>query len=147
MTYKTLGKVEREAINVIMKYIDPATFPGLTLEQRCALGRYAKPFGDTLGVASVWHEGSNAFFQALLLREITEQEANPQHDEDNFASRWVKRWSKNVAKETKPLPSPELTWLYSHCRALGMTCKSDSGKWEEDMALFVSNILQQNKEL
>lgn len=32
----------------------------------------------------------------------------------------------------------ELTWLYTHCRAIGMTCKSDSGKWEHDMALFTA---------
>lgn len=38
--------------------------------------------------------------------------------------------------EPTQTPSPELTWLYSHCRAIGMTCKSDSGKWEQDIALF-----------
>jgi hypothetical protein len=39
------------------------------------------------------------------------------------------------------LPPPELTWLYTHCRAIGMTCKSDSEKWEHDMALFTSNLV------
>ena len=39
----------------------------------------------------------------------------------------------------KAKAAPELAWLYSHCRALGMTCKSDSGKWEHDIALFTMN--------
>jgi hypothetical protein len=38
------------------------------------------------------------------------------------------------------LPPPELTWLYTHCRAIGMTCKSDSGKWEEDICLWTINL-------
>lgn len=38
------------------------------------------------------------------------------------------------------LPPPELTWLYGHCKAIGMTCKSDSGKWEHDIALFTVNL-------
>jgi hypothetical protein len=33
-----------------------------------------------------------------------------------------------------------LTWLYTHCRAVGMTCVSDSGKWEHDIALFIVNL-------
>lgn len=37
------------------------------------------------------------------------------------------------------LPDPALTWVYTHCRAIGMTCKSDSGRWEHDIALFTSN--------
>lgn len=36
------------------------------------------------------------------------------------------------------LPSPALTWLYSHCVAIGMTCKSTSGLWEHDIALFTA---------
>jgi hypothetical protein len=40
------------------------------------------------------------------------------------------------APAAPPLPPPELTWLYTHCRAIGMDCKSDSGKWEHDIALF-----------
>lgn len=33
----------------------------------------------------------------------------------------------------------ELTWLYTHCRAIGMDCKSQSGKWEHDICLFTIN--------
>jgi len=36
-------------------------------------------------------------------------------------------------------PPEPLRWLYSHCTAIGMTCKSDSGKWEHDIALFTIN--------
>lgn len=44
-------------------------------------------------------------------------------------------------------PPPELTWLYTHCRAIGMTCKSDSGKWEHDIALFTINLQEEIKTL
>lgn len=37
------------------------------------------------------------------------------------------------AESTNPL-----TWLYTHCRAIGMTCKSDSGKFEQDISLFTT---------
>lgn len=47
----------------------------------------------------------------------------------------------------KKLPPPELTWIYTHCRAIGMTCKSDSGKWEEDIALWTINLTERIKEL
>ena len=40
--------------------------------------------------------------------------------------------------------SASLTWLFTHCLAIGMDCKSDSGKWEHDIALFTSN---QKKEI
>lgn len=43
------------------------------------------------------------------------------------------------------LPSAELTWLFTHCRAIGMTKKSDSGKWEDDIALFTIDLLQKTK--
>lgn len=45
------------------------------------------------------------------------------------------------------LPSPELTWLYTHCLAIGMTKKSDSGKWEHDIALFTSDLQARIREL
>lgn len=45
------------------------------------------------------------------------------------------------------LPSAELTWLYSHCRAIGMDCKSESGLWEHDIALFTINQKQKIEEL
>ncbi len=45
------------------------------------------------------------------------------------------------------LPSPELTWIYTHCRAIGMVDKSDSGKWEHDIALFTQNQASRIKEL
>ena len=34
---------ETEAMEAVMESIDPATWPGLTIAQRCALGRFAKP--------------------------------------------------------------------------------------------------------
>ena len=40
--------------------------------------------------------------------------------------------------------SASLTWLFTHCLAIGMDCKSDSGKWEHDIALLTSN---QKKEI
>ena len=44
-------------------------------------------------------------------------------------------------------PPAVLTWLFTHCRAIGMTCKSVSGKWEEDIALFTINQKQRIAEL
>ena len=41
-------------------------------------------------------------------------------------------------------PSASLTWLFTHCLAIGMDCRSDSGKLEHDIALFTSN---QKKEI
>ena len=46
----------------------------------------------------------------------------------------------------EPAPEPvakmnmPLIWLYSHCRALGMTKHSDSGELEHDIALFVADL-------
>lgn len=34
---------ELEALYAVMEQIDPATLPGLSMKQRCALGRFAKP--------------------------------------------------------------------------------------------------------
>jgi hypothetical protein len=31
-------------------------------------------------------------------------------------------------------------WLWTHCRALGMTRKSDSGTFEHDIALFIAEL-------
>lgn len=46
------------------------------------------------------------------------------------------------------LASPDgLLWLYTHCRAIGMVCKSDSGKIEHDMALFTSQQKARIEEL
>lgn len=42
--------------------------------------------------------------------------------------------------QSSKLPPPELTWIYTHCRDIGMTCKSESGKWEHDIALFTQNM-------
>jgi hypothetical protein len=44
-------------------------------------------------------------------------------------------------------PPAALAWLFSHCRAIGMTNKSDSGKWEEDIALFTVDQKQRIAEL
>lgn len=38
------------------------------------------------------------------------------------------------------VPPPELTWIYTHCRAIGMTRQSESGKWEHDIALFTMDL-------
>ena len=34
----------------------------------------------------------------------------------------------------------ELLWLYTHCCAIGMKHKSDSGKLEHDIALFTAEL-------
>lgn len=44
-------------------------------------------------------------------------------------------------------PPDSLTWLFTHCRAIGMACKSDSGKWEHDIALFTQNQQSEIAEL
>lgn len=36
-----------------------------------------------------------------------------------------------------------LIWLYTHCKAIGMSEKSDSGKLEEDIALFTIRLQEQ----
>ncbi len=36
--------------------------------------------------------------------------------------------------------SQELLWLYTHCCAIGMKHKSDSGKLEHDIALFTAEL-------
>ena len=56
-------------------------------------------------------------------------------DEEHAARHWNRRAADGVT-----VPPPELTWLYTHCRALGMVNKSDSGKWEHDIALFVVEL-------
>lgn len=43
--------------------------------------------------------------------------------------------------DAQPVPvEPDLGWLYTHCKAIGMDCKSDSGKMAEDIALFTINL-------
>lgn len=42
----------RQLFEAVMANVDPATHPGLTTEQRCALGAYAKPRG--MGECSPW---------------------------------------------------------------------------------------------
>ena len=39
---------ERLAMEAVMESVDPATWPGLTVDQRCALGRFAKPVASVL---------------------------------------------------------------------------------------------------
>jgi len=39
---------ERLAMEAVMESVDPATWPGLTVDQRCALGRFAKPVATVL---------------------------------------------------------------------------------------------------
>ena len=34
---------EQAALEAVMESVDPATWPGLTVQQRCALGRFGKP--------------------------------------------------------------------------------------------------------
>ena len=50
----------------------------------------------------------------------------------------VSELRQQLATQSK-YPPESLTWVYTHCRAIGMDCKSDSGKWEHDIALFTSN--------
>jgi ribosomal protein S10 len=47
----------------------------------------------------------------------------------------------------QPVPSPELTWLYTHCKAIGMTKQSESKKWEHDIALFTIDQQERIKAL
>ena len=48
---------EVAAMEAVMKSVDPATWPGLTAAQRCALGRFAKPAASA--------EPIHQFFDAL----------------------------------------------------------------------------------
>jgi len=48
---------------------------------------------------------------------------------------------------SQKLPQKELVWLYTHCRAIGMNCHSDSGRFEEDMALFTMQLVDRVKVL
>lgn len=43
MSKHNLPDAERLAMEAVMESVDPATWPGLTTAQRCALGRFAKP--------------------------------------------------------------------------------------------------------
>ncbi len=43
---------EYEALRAVMRNVDPATWPGLSLEERAALGRYAKPHVDVQAYCS-----------------------------------------------------------------------------------------------
>lgn len=44
---------ELDALYAVMENVDPATWPGLTVAQRCALGRFAKPVVMEFPVSSV----------------------------------------------------------------------------------------------
>jgi hypothetical protein len=37
-----------------------------------------------------------------------------------------------------PLDNPDMAWLWTHCRAIGMTKKSDSGLMKDDIGLFTA---------
>lgn len=75
---------------------------------------------------------------------------------DDYSTTWVdmmwKGWQARALLAAPPatpspavpaLPPPELTWLFTHCRAIGMTKKSDSGKWEHDIALFTCDLQEE----
>lgn len=42
---------------------------------------------------------------------------------------------------------PDLVWLYTHCKAIGMDCKSDSGKISHDICLYTINQKQRIEQL
>jgi hypothetical protein len=49
----------------------------------------------------------------------------------------------DAALSAQPEPAAinkELVWLHSHCRAIGMTRKSESGSMEHDIALFTVDL-------
>lgn len=63
---------ERLAMEAVMESVDPATWPGLTSAQRCALGRFAKPEISTKHgpwVESTLHEGET-YCKRCLTRSI-----------------------------------------------------------------------------
>lgn len=67
---------------------------------------------------------------------------------DGWQSALTWQAATEVAKaDDAKLPPPELTWLYSHCRAIGMDCKSNSGKWEEDICLWTINLTNEIRNL
>jgi hypothetical protein len=45
-----------------------------------------------------------------------------------------------MSNDSKTPADKAFAWLFSHCRALGMTKKSDSGTFEHDIALFVADL-------
>ena len=55
-----------------------------------------------------------------------------------FTSEQMQEYFRSVTS-LQAMPPSELGWLYSHCRAIGMRCMSDSGKKEHDIALFTIN--------
>jgi len=74
-----------------------------------------------------------------------------QYDANPNLQKYYEPFTCARCAELDKFPSKELTWLYTHCRAIGMTCKSLSGKWEEDIALYTANqqtkIAEQDEEL
>ena len=50
-------------------------------------------------------------------------------------------------KDKQNTPNNELMWLFTHCRAIGMLKKSDSGKMEHDIALFTADLKEENDRL
>lgn len=71
------SKDEHEAMCAVMATVDPASFPGLTVAQRCALGRFAKPQGSV-------HEGKARGDESLSRTYIEELEDTLEQIADVF---------------------------------------------------------------
>ena len=52
----------------------------------------------------------------------------------------LREYAATLGQEPVAKMNMPLIWLYSHCRALGMTKHSDSGELEHDIALFVADL-------
>ena len=98
---------------------------------------------DARGYEKQWPVGTN-LLSAEQARNMLEHVVAP-------TLRYERLLLSNAEKEianlsaphsaTQPVPvEPDLGWLYTHCKAIGMDCKSDSGKMAEDIALFTINL-------
>lgn len=50
------------------------------------------------------------------------------------------RACKDARKRADELVAPDIVWLWTHCKAIGMTKKSDSGSMRDDIALFTVTL-------
>ncbi len=82
---------------------------------------------------------------AIINTSKVNSKINPDEDLDinqNFNDSAIQLLSERVAalERKSKFPPPELTWLYTHCKAIGMNDKSSSGNWEEDICQFTIEL-------
>ena len=80
-----------------------------------------------------------ALFEAQW-REINKPRAYAGMDIEQGWAIWQAARKPASAEPTSLLENKPLAWLYTHCLAIGMTKKSDSGLPEHDIALFTTDL-------